>query len=212
MLIKKLAHQLSKYDDIIFDLDNTLFDQSDYDIGAFKEIEKKLSEITQLPLKGLAIFLHTHKLKMGVLYPYLFNDAIAAYELPNHYLSIMLNTYYKHDGKYISKKASLIPTLFEILDEKRLFVVTNGQKNVQQTKIDRLQLNNYVCDIVLCEPKSPERLKPNRYAFDLLNKRHKLNSVVMVGDTTETDGLFAKNAKIPFIHFSYKDYLHENTK
>lgn len=212
MLKKKLAHQLSKYDDIIFDLDNTLFDQSDYDIGAFEEIEKKLSEITQRPLKDLAIFLHTHKLKMGVLYPYLFNDAIAAYKLPSHYLSVMLKIYYKHDGKYISQKASLIPALHEILNETRLFVVTNGQKNVQQTKIDRLQLNDYFCDIVLCEPKSPDSLKPNRYAFDLLNKRHNLNSVVMVGDTIETDGLFAKNAKIPFIHFSYKDYLHENTK
>ena len=56
------------------------------------------------------------------------------WELPNHYLSIMLNTYYKHDGKYISKKASLIPTLFEILDEKRLFVVTNGQKMFNKLK------------------------------------------------------------------------------
>ena len=59
MLIKKLAHQLSKYDDIIFDLDNTLFDQSDYDIGAFKEIEKHVSAFECISTSDVANLLHS---------------------------------------------------------------------------------------------------------------------------------------------------------
>lgn len=211
MLITSLIHQLNNVDDVIFDLDNTLFNQEDYDFGAFEEIEKKLIVISRLPLYGIAHFLLRHKQNKGANYPYLFNDALTTYKLPQHYLSIMLETYYQHNGRYISQEKSLIPDLLTVFKTKRTFIVTNGPIMVQQTKIDKLKLNNYSCDIVICDSKSPHHLKPNSYAFDLLKKRHHLTSVTMVGDTIETDGLFAKNAQIPFIHFSYVDYCHENT-
>lgn len=211
MLVNSLISKLNNFDDIIFDLDNTLFDQKDYDIGAFEDIEIKLTALSQLTLSGFAKFLYNHKQKMGSNYPFLFNDALTKYKLSQHYLTVMLTEYYHHNGHYIKEKKSLIPSLLTIFSTKKTFIVTNGPTIVQQTKIDKLRLKNYTSEIIICEPKLPKTLKPNRYAFDLLKNKHSLTSTVMVGDTIETDGLFAKNADIPFIHFSYIDYCHENT-
>ena len=211
MLINQLIKKLKKFDQVIFDLDNTLFDQSDYDIGAFEDIEKKLTTLTQLPLSGLAKFLYHHKQKMGTNYPFLFNDTLVKYKLPQHFLTAMLTEYYHHNGCYIKKCNSLIPSLISIFLTKKIFIVTNGPTIVQQTKVDRLMLKDHTSEIIICDSKKSETLKPNRYAFDLIEKKHNTTSIVMVGDSMDTDGLFAKSAHIPFIHFSYIDSCHENT-
>lgn len=211
MLIDLLVSKLDKFDDIIFDLDNTLFDQRDYDIGAFEDIEVKLSRLSQKNITGFTNFLYQHKQKKGANYPFLFNDALATYKLPQDYLAIMLTEYYHHDGRYIKSKNSLIPSLLTIFSTKNAFIVTNGPTVVQQTKIDKLRLKNHTCEIIICDSKSPKTLKPNKYAYNLLMNKHHLTSTVMVGDTVETDGLFAKNAGIPFIHFDYIEHCHENT-
>lgn len=208
-----LIQQLQPFNQIIFDLDNTLFDQRDYDRGAFEDIEQKLMQL--LPannMNGLALFLLMHKQKKGANYGYLFNDALTHYQLPNHFLKVFINLYYQHNGHYIKPCHSLISTLAEQLPQQQFFIVTNGPTKVQQTKIAKLQLNKYVNDIVICDPKFPETLKPNKYAFTLLKKRHKLSHCVMVGDSIATDGKFAQQINIPFIYFNYvkANYKNEN--
>ena len=211
MLVSTLLTQLKNYDDIIFDLDNTLFSQCDYDNGAFEDIENTLTDLTQIPLVGLAKFLSQRKNKMGNNYGFLFNDALTHYLLSIDYLPIVLNKYYQHNGHYITPTNSLLPYINEEFPNKRIFIITNGPTKVQQTKIEKLSLNLHAADIIICDPKNTDTLKPNRYAYDILNKKHKLTNPVMVGDSLETDGLFAKNVSIPFIHFTYDVSTDENS-
>jgi putative hydrolase of the HAD superfamily len=210
MLIKELESQLSEFDEIIFDLDNTLFDQRYYDLGAFEDIASALVSLSGLPLSHFARFLLSHKKKMGNNYSYLFNDALEEYHLPQHYISAMLNQYYNHDGRYINHSDSLIPHIAKLLTEKSIFIVTNGPKKVQSTKVTKLKLEALSNQIIICDPKEPSTLKPEDYAFKLLNEKYHLNNVVMVGDCFETDGLFAKNSNIPFIQFTYLKSNNEN--
>ena len=209
MLMSTLLTQLKNYDEIIFDLDNTLFSQCDYDKGAFEDIENALTELTQLPLLGFTQFLSQHKQKMGNNYGFLFNDALTRYQLSIAYLSVVLDKYYQHNGRYINPINSLVPHINKTFTNKKIFIVTNGPTKVQQTKIKKLSLN--VTDIIICDPKYPDTLKPKSYAYDILTKKHSLANPVMVGDSLETDGLFAKNVNIPFIHFIYDVNADENS-
>jgi len=210
MLTCVLISKLKNYDEIIFDLDNTLFSQRDYDKGAFEDIENELKKITQSRLTNFAQFLSLHKQKMGNDYGFLFNDTLAQYHLPADFLKVMLANYYHHDGRYIKTVNSLMPEISRSFTDKKIFVVTNGPTKVQQTKIAKLELELFATDIVICDPKAPETLKPNRYAFDKLTQKHHLIKPVMVGDSFDTDGLFAKNVNIPFIHFTYDTSTDEN--
>lgn len=210
MLTCLLINKLESYDEIIFDLDNTLFAQQDYDMGAFEDIENELKKKTQSKLTNFSRFLSLHKQKMGNDYGFLFNDTLAQYHLPESYLKVMLAMYYHHDGRYIKTDKSLIPKISSAFNDKKMFVVTNGPTKVQQTKIAKLELDLFATDIIICDPKAPEALKPKRYAFDLLNQKHHLVKPVMVGDSFATDGLFAKNVNIPFIHFTYDTSTNEN--
>jgi len=210
MLSQNLIKALSAYDEIIFDLDNTLFSQHDFDSGAFTEIEKYLTQTCQFSVTGFANFLQHHKIKMGSSYGYLFNDALIHYQLPLSLLNKILTIYYQHDGVNIKIKNSLLPLLEQILAEKLTFVITNGPRQVQQTKIAKLKLATKVTNIIICDPKTPEKLKPSSYAFDLLADEYPMSNPVMVGDSIEVDGLFAKKVKIPFIHFVYSRQNYEH--
>ncbi len=210
MLNNQLSELLQPYNEVIFDLDNTLFSQQSFDSGAFTDIEHYLRSYCQVPLEGFAQFLQQHKVKMGSNYGFLFNDALAHFQLPQTHLKSMLKHYYQHDGGNIDIKKSLLPALSQIFADKLTFIVTNGPTQVQQTKVSKLQLTNKVTDIIICDPKKPEHLKPSSYAFEQLTKKHLMINPVMVGDSLETDALFAKNINIPFIHFIYSSQNNEH--
>ncbi len=200
MLVNQLFEQLKDYDEVIFDLDNTLFFQQDYDRGAFEDIESVLKEVNSVNCTGIANFLLAHKQLKGNKYPSLFNDALSKYHLPKHLLAIMLEYYTQHDGRYISAEKSLIPSVKKHLIDKKLFIVTNGREIVQSTKLKCLAVEKFAVSLI-CSPKNSLQLKPNRFAFDELSKQHDFINPVMVGDDLTTDGLFARNCNIPFIHF-----------
>lgn len=200
MLTEQLFEQLITFEEIIFDLDNTLYPQEDFDRGAFEDITAALQKKSQLALNGMEDFLMTHKKLKGNKYNKLFNDTLDKYHLSQSLLTIMLTNYVGHDGKYINKANSLLPLIKKYLNNKKIFVVTNGPIKVQQTKLKCLAIAQYAT-IVICSSKEPKQLKPNRYAFDVLSKKHQFIKPVMVGDDYSTDGLFAKNINIPFIHF-----------
>jgi FMN phosphatase YigB (HAD superfamily) len=200
MLVNQLFEQLKAYDEVIFDLDNTLFYQQDYDRGAFEDIELYLKKLNTVSSSGIANFLLAHKQLKGNKYPKLFNDALSQFHLPANLLAIMLERYTQHDGRYISAEKSLIPSVKKHLTDKKLFVVTNGRETVQSTKLKCLAVEKFAVSFI-CSPKNSLQLKPSRFAYDELSKQHEFINPVMVGDDLTTDGLFARNCNIPFIHF-----------
>ncbi|MGV2870845.1 HAD family hydrolase [Colwellia sp. E150_009] len=203
MLVEQLFEQLTPFSEVIFDLDNTIYSQQDFDRGAFEDITTALKEECSLPITGFADYLSYLKEIKGNKYNKLFNDALAKYQLPNTLLPVMLASYSAHDGRYIKQADSLVPLIKKHLKSKKVFVVTNGPVQVQTTKLKRLGLPDWVT-FVICSSKIPEQLKPNRYAFDKITKQHPCSKPVMVGDDHTTDGLFADKVNIPFIHFDIR--------
>jgi len=203
MLVEQLFEQLTPFNEVIFDLDNTIYSQQYFDRGAFEDITTALKEECSLPITGFADYLLYLKEIKGNKYKRLFNDALAKYQLPNYLLPVMLASYTAHDGRYINQADSLVPLIKTRLKNKKIFVVTNGPVQVQITKLKRLGLHDWVT-YVICSSKKPEQLKPNRYAFDKITKQHPCSKLIMVGDDDTTDGLFAHKVNIPFIHFDIR--------
>ena len=203
MLIESLVEQLMSFDEIIFDLDNTIYPQQDYDRGAFEDITKVLRTECVLPLPDFAEDLLAFKEIKGNKYNRLFNDVLSKYQLPETLLPIMLAHYANHDGRYINQAHSLVPIIKSQLSHKKIFIVTNGLVQVQTTKVNRLGLNQWLT-VVICSATKPEQLKPSRYAFDEITKQHACSNPVMVGDDLSTDGLFAQAVNIPFLHFDIR--------
>jgi len=200
MLTAQLFEQLVSFNEIIFDLDNTLYHQEDFDRGAFEDIAYALKKETHLPLNNIANFLINHKKIKGNKYNKLFNDALTKYDLPQDLLPIMLSQYSLHNGRRISNESSLIPLIKKYLTNKKIFVVTNGPIKVQQTKVSCLAIEEFAT-VIICSSNEPKQLKPNPYAFNQLSKKYSFIKPVMVGDDRSTDGVFASNVNIPFIHF-----------
>ena len=204
MSVEALSSEVQRYQSLIFDLDNTLYPQRDFDSGAFTEIERRMTG-TFNKGAGLAAVLLEAKRTLGPRYPHLFDDVIVRFNLPSASLSTMMHIYRQHKGCNIAIQSSIREFLRNQQQAgKALFVVSNGHTDIQEAKLERLGLKKFLNDYVICNPSAPERLKPNPWAYQKLRARHSLCRAVMIGDTPEIDGAFADNCHIPFIHFQFE--------
>ena len=212
MLTKDLLKETNNFSDIIFDLDNTIYQHCFFDRGAYNDIEEYFCRFNKKYI-GFSKYLCNRRLIDGVEYGKLFDDAVLKFGLKFENVKKMIDIYSNHEARCLSAESSLVPILKVIVksEQKRLFIVTNGKWKIQQTKIKKLGIDFIATDIVICIPDSPEKMKPHSWAFDILNEKHSLKNTVMVGNSRKYDGEFAKNSGIDFIYFNYKDCeLYEN--
>ena len=204
MSVDSLLNKLKTYQSLLFDLDNTLFSQQEFDRGAFEEIAHEFKKNGQLNDRDFTHFLITEKQKRGSCYPHLFDDAIGHFGLKPRLLSQMIKIYKSHNGIYLCKDNSLQSHLKELKHSgKQLFVVSNGYLDTQRQKLIKLGILPLLDDYIICSGSAPQQLKPAPWAFLQLQKKHKLIYPVMVGDNLKIDGGFAEQSHIPFIHFKY---------
>jgi len=194
-----LSDILADYSDLLFDLDNTLYPMEDYDRGAFSDIAMLFPET-----KGLAEFLYRHKQQHGARYARLFNDAVDKFNLPQAAVSQMVQLYHQHDARFISVDFTYLRLLKKLRNEgHRIFIITNGKLATQRKKIVKLAISELITEIEICDGSPEHPLKPNPAAFIRLTQHYQLSNPVMVGDSMEIDGIFAKNCCIPFVHHSF---------
>lgn len=204
MLIDNLINELVNYKDLIFDLDDTIYEKKLFDIGAYEDIEKYFLSKTIVDLTGMAIFLNLTRKKKGNDYKNLFDDAALKYNLSNVSVKKMIDLYRNHNCKYVKYNQSLMPYLIDNLKTyQRIFIVSNGYKKTQKRKICKLKINYFSTGIVICNPEKPEQLKPSNWAFNVLDKKFFLKTPVIIGDREDIDGEFASNSGVPFIKYKY---------
>lgn len=196
--INSLFNELEKYDEWVFDLDNTIFDQSIYDYRVFLKIEEYLSPY--FVADGLADTLLKYKRNVGPHYKFLFNDVFKNFTIPESYITKALEIYRNADI-YIDLEETILPDILMNRENRKLFLVTNGVFETQNNKILTLELDRYFDDCIVC---SGDKLKPSRYAWDVLSKKFSMKNSVYVGDDIYIDKEFALNANIDFIYFDVR--------
>jgi len=193
-MVKELEH-LKNYPNIIFDLDNTIYDQRDFDYEVYTQLFNSPS---------LGKKLVDYKQTMPYGYTKLFNDFLEKEKIDKSVKECV--EFYRSYEPSLTNTPSLLPFLSTI-DSSNLYLISNGYKKLQLNKIKALKLSNIFKKIIILDPLETKNLKPNPQAF--LDLEIKKEDSIYVGDNLSIDKEFAKNAKIDFYHFQFIKDTHE---
>ena len=120
---------------VIFDLDNVLYDESDYFYAAFRKIAAYLSERCSIPQEKIYDKLVSDFKSKSSLYPRLFNDLIADCGLDQRMIAEILALFssVKPDLQLFSGSEDLLLALKR--QDIKLGLVTNGNVCTQKNKV-----------------------------------------------------------------------------
>lgn len=171
---------------LVFDLDDTLYDELTYVMSGFSAVAKFLEETTHLKIKD------TLK-EMSEILGTQGRGAVFDTLLKNHHLFTKklvkkcLQVYRHH-----IPKIELYPDskrLFKRYEGKPLFIVTDGNKIVQEIKIKALLLDKYVEHYYLTNRYGKKMAKPSPFCFQLICKKMNVtpDDVVYIADNPYKD-------------------------
>lgn len=216
-----LSHSISlkKYSHIFFDLDNTLWD---FEKNSRSAMQETFNFYQLNPKVDFNLFFNVYtqnnhalwdlyrkkqvgkkeliRLRFQDTLTELKIDGINPEEMNACYLNEMPKQKFLNDGAF---------DLLQYLTTKkyRLYIITNGFKEVQYKKLESSGLLNFFTKIFISEEiKTP---KPGREIFEYAIKsaNAKKTKSIMIGDDWETDVLGAIHFGIDAIHFDKHDVL-----
>lgn len=188
------------YDLVIFDLDNTLYDENLYLFRAYEEIASYLSKkYSHLSAYEINTFLKNQFLINGR--EFLLNQLFVAFCIKDeieHCLEIMRTIKFKEKISLTEKGIGL---LSEAISHTKVIVLTNGNPQQQKNKIEQLDWRNLLdyVEIVYANEYAP---KPSSKVFEeYIMKFYSVqpNNVLMIGDS-KVDEEFAKEIGSFFIN------------
>ena len=206
--MKDLKKKLLNYNIIIFDLDDTIYSQKDYDNPALLHVSKYLAKIIKKDKNIIFKKLRAlKKIRRGLAPKPVFDIFLKDYNNINKkkIISSCISLFQNYECKELKRSKSLRILLKSIYKQKTLFIVTNGHKKRQANKIKYLKINEYFKKIFILDGVKKE-IKPSitnvKYLIRYLKENKNLKSV-FVGDNKDSDYKFAKNMKIEFIFYQF---------
>ena len=173
---------------IIFDLDDTLYNEVDFVKSGYKVISKKISKdynIKESLIYEKLITLFNKSSKN--VFNRLLDDLSIKYD--TNYINELITLYREH---YPNIK--LTNEVIEILTNLKskgyvLGIISDGNYITQKNKCDALKLNKYFDEIILTDKYGKEYWKPNPYTFKLFIKKFKLyeENIIYIGDNPKKD-------------------------
>lgn len=205
--ILTLEKKLANYQTVIFDLDDTIFPQKNYDNPALKKVSQYLSKKLKKNKRKLFNILRKKKsIRRGKppikIFDFLISNFIKNSLIKKKIIQKSVNTFQKYQCKELKKSKSLRKLLKKIYKKKNLFLVTNGNNFRQRNKIKYLGIKSFFKKIYILDGVK-KKLKPSLHSVRSLIwfLRNNRGKSVFVGDNIDSDKKFAKNLKISFIHF-----------
>lgn len=170
---------------IVFDLDETLYNEKDFIIGGFKEVAKYLENNYGLNHQKTMFFM-IEKLKLTrnkILDSLLIENKIYSSELRKKCISLYR---YHKPNLAIYKDAK---KFLKICKETPKYVVTDGNKLVQKNKILSLNLDKYFKKCLITHQYGLKYSKPSTYCFNKICSFENVqpNDILYVGDNPKKD-------------------------
>lgn len=196
---------------IVFDLDDTLYDQKLYVYKAFRKISKFISKKYKRDEQFIYRSLIRMWLRNGPMYQWLFNDLVKELGIESKSL---INTLVRIFHSYKSK-LRLYPKTRDTLQKLRkkyiIGMITDGNVQMQKNKISALNIKNLFNIIIFCKLKKGFE-KPNVNSYRLMIKKIgiKPNEMIYIGDNPYVDFIGAKKIGINTVRILKGFY--KNTK
>lgn len=194
---------------LVFDLDDTLYDETSYVLSGFSAVAKYVQLKYSLP-KDKAYEIMTNELeKTGR--GRIFNCLLAKIGKDNaKNVKLLIGVYRKHipeiklyeDAEYVLKSFNNFPK----------YVVTDGNKLVQKMKVEALGVEKYMNKIYITHNYGLDKAKPSTYCFKKIASQEnvKNNDIVYIGDNPFKDFINLKKEKYKTIRILRGAY--ENVK
>lgn len=170
---------------LVFDLDDTLYDEASYVRSGFKEVAKYLSRKYNIPPESCYLDL-LERLESGR--GRIFDDVLLKYGLYSKREVARCLSVYRHHRPAIS--------LYEDADNclRRfqgypLYIVTDGNKLVQNNKLIALGLAGRVQHCYITHRYGIKNAKPSPYVFNIICRRENTSpeKIIYVGDNPNKD-------------------------
>lgn len=217
--MKSFICELSKYPVIGFDLDGTLYDEYEFVFQAYRLVSKTIHEYMEsyhqvIDQEEILHSLCLEWLKVGSSAP-IFQTIFAKYgfpEIPNETIKKCVEAFRSVQFKlHLSRRAEDILN-YLIAQDKVLFLVTDGNSDLQRRKIDALGLRRWFSDerIAISGNCGREAQKPRTYMFEMLRQSVKnIDQAVYCGDR-DVDAKFSANVGIQFMRVENMNLSYEN--
>lgn len=193
---------LDKYSTIIFDLDNTLYNEIEYLINAYRFISENISSRNHScpPNEIFNFILNEFKINGR---KNLYQKTVDKFSIGNYSLNEFLNDMRivpipENSIKINSKLYSFVK---DSIDKFNIFIVTNGTLVQQKNKIRSVDIPcKDQIKIIYCDSFGIDKRKPDPYFIEFLTKEFKINrnEMIFIGDGNE-DQLSALRGKIDFL-------------
>lgn len=170
---------------MVFDLDDTLYDEKTFVKSGYRAVAKYLEDKYGLKKEIFYSQMLTElkKTRVKVFDKILDKHGLLSKKLVHRCLMI----YRKHKPKLV-----LYPDAKDFLRKYKntpKYIVTDGNILVQKNKINALRLNKYIKRSFLTWKKGKKFSKPSTYFIDLIAKKEKVKpgELIFVGDNPEKD-------------------------
>lgn len=178
---------------VLFDLDNTLYDQSVYILGALADVAERIAAEVRRPREPLVSSLVAAWRARGTDEPRLFNLWLRQEGAPEGLVELCVRAFHSH----VPAKLELYPGITQLLQELRTrrvktAIVTDGNVAMQRRKISALGLAFLVDVIVLQQEYGSAKPDPCGMREALRQLDVNPGSSVFVGDHPEKDVAMAK--------------------
>lgn len=211
----------NKITDVFFDLDHTLWDFDKNSELTFDIIFKKnnividlerFSEIYQpINLKYWKLYRDEKVSKSNLRYGRLKESFDALNMIVEDNVINQLSIDYID---YLATYNYLLDGAIEILEylkpNYRLHIITNGFKEIQQTKLDKSKIAYYFDTVTSSEAVGVKKPNPKVFNYALSLANIKKENGIMIGDNYEADILGALNIGLDAICYNYHNVALEN--
>lgn len=195
---------------IVFDLDDTLFDEIEYVKSGFQEVSNYFS--------------NKFKLNQNLLYNFMFQDMekngrgkifdnmlenFKIYSRKNIQKAILI--YRTHKPNIVLAEESI--EILNYYNGKKipLYIITDGNKIVQNNKIEALKVRKYIKKDFITHRYGVKHSKPSTYCFEKIAKLENVDykDIVYIGDNPNKD--FVNIKKMFFRTIRIKKGMFSNT-
>ena len=202
-MTKSFTNRVIDFDFIGFDIDGTIYDELSFVSQAYNDVALYLSNIYKIEQKELYEQLISYWKQNGSSYP-VFQDVMKN----EHGIEIDANTIkgciqlYRNCSFKIKPFPEVVNFIKRLYGKKRLFIVSDGNKDLQLNKFQSLGLNKWfdMKDVYISGMFGKQYQKPSIRVLEFLrNSIGNSTNVLFIGDR-KVDEEFAANAGFSFIY------------
>lgn len=194
---------------VIFDLDDTLYDESAFVQSGFRKVAEHISAFKGCRKEEVLHFLNSCLTKEGR--GSVFDQTLKHYQIYSKKNVRKCLSIYRLHTPDISLPRESIEVLQILGVNHSLYVVTDGNKLVQRNKIRALEIDSYVTKAMPTHNYGCDKSKPSVYCFELIKKWEKADykELFYIGDNPKKDFVNIKKLNINTIRINqgmYKDF------